>query len=86
MGTPWELLTVALMADGVPAETSTLYPLDVDREFKKLDEIKPNVAVWYKTGAQQQQILKDEEVRDGLGVVGRALPQGGRRAIDVQWN
>ena len=32
-------LIFALLADGVPADR--LYPLDVDRAFKKLDQIKP---------------------------------------------
>jgi mannopine transport system substrate-binding protein len=87
VGTPWELLTVALMADGVPAETSKLYPLDVDRGFKKLDQIKPHVAVWYKTGAQQQQILKDEEVVMAFAWSGRALTlKAAGVPVDVQWN
>ncbi|SDX04701.1 putative spermidine/putrescine transport system substrate-binding protein [Ruegeria halocynthiae] len=35
------MLEIALMADGVaPAD---LYPLDVDRAFEKLEEIKPEV-------------------------------------------
>ena len=37
----------ALLADGVPKDK--LYPLDVDRAFKKLDELKPHVKVWWKT-------------------------------------
>jgi len=87
VGTPWELLTVALMADGVPPETSKLYPLDVDRGFKKLDQIKPHVAVWYKTGAQQQQILKDEEVVMAFAWSGRALTlKNAGVPIEVQWN
>ena len=39
-----------------------LYPLDVDRAFKKLEEIKPNVLIWWNSGAQSAQILKDGEV------------------------
>ena len=29
-----------------------LYPLDLDRAFKQLDQIKPHVAVWWTGGAQ----------------------------------
>jgi len=36
-------LVFALLADGVPADK--IYPLDVDRGFKKLDEIKPDIKV-----------------------------------------
>src|SRR3954451_8534991 len=36
-----QMLEIALIADGVPADK--LYPLDVDRAFKKLEQIKPNL-------------------------------------------
>ena len=36
------------MADGVAPDK--LYPLDVDRAFKKLEEIKPNITVWWTSG------------------------------------
>jgi len=45
------LLEAALLADGVPRDK--LYPLDVDRAFKSLAKIKPSVAVWWASGAQQ---------------------------------
>ena len=49
-----------LLADGVPADK--LYPLDLDRAFKKLDEIKPHITVWWTSGAQSAQLLNDGEV------------------------
>jgi putative spermidine/putrescine transport system substrate-binding protein len=57
---PIYALEMALIADGVPMDK--LYPLDVDRAFKKLEEIKPHVLVWWNSGAQSAQILKDGEV------------------------
>jgi putative spermidine/putrescine transport system substrate-binding protein len=48
------------MADGVAPDK--LYPLDVERAFKKLDEIKPNITVWWTSGAQSAQLLNDGEV------------------------
>ncbi|MET3616184.1 putative spermidine/putrescine transport system substrate-binding protein [Rhizobium aquaticum] len=57
---PLATLEAALLADGVPADK--LYPLDVDRAFKKLDEIKPYVTVWWSSGAQSAQLLADGEV------------------------
>lgn len=57
---PLATLEAALLADGVPADK--LYPLDVDRAFKKLEEIKPHVAVWWASGAQSAQLLADGEV------------------------
>ena len=53
-------LEAALIADGVP--TDKLYPLDVDRAFKKLEALKPHVLVWWNSGAQSAQILQDGEV------------------------
>ena len=57
---PIYALEMALIADGVPMDQ--LYPLDVDRAFKKLEELKPNVLVWWNSGAQSAQVLKDGEV------------------------
>ncbi|BAM86933.1 putative AttC protein [Bradyrhizobium oligotrophicum S58] len=52
-GDPWRVLAAALLADGVA--TDQLFPLDLDRAFKKLDQIKPQVSLWWKTGDQSQQ-------------------------------
>lgn len=54
------MLEIALLADGVaPAD---LYPLDVDRAYAKLKEIKPHVSVWWTSGAESTQLLFDGEV------------------------
>lgn len=54
------MLEIALLADGVAPED--LYPLDVDRAYAKLAEIKPHVAVWWTSGAETTQLLYDGEV------------------------
>ncbi|WP_321343172.1 ABC transporter substrate-binding protein [uncultured Draconibacterium sp.] len=54
---------IALMADGVPIEH--IYDgdtLDIERAFRKLDEIKPYIKVWWTTGQQPIQLLADGEV------------------------
>lgn len=57
---PIDTLEQALMADGVaPAD---LYPLDVDRAFAKLDEIKEEIDVWWTGGAQTSQLMQSGEV------------------------
>ena len=57
---PIDTIEMALLADGVaPAQ---LYPLDVDRAFKKLDQIKQHIAVWWTGGAQTTQLLQSGEV------------------------
>jgi putative spermidine/putrescine transport system substrate-binding protein len=57
---PIDMLEAALMADGVAPDK--LYPIDVDRALKKLDQIKPHVQVWWTGGAQTTQMLQDGEV------------------------
>src|ERR1035437_10116667 len=56
---PLDTLEEALMADGVPIDK--LYPLDVDRAFRSLDKIKPQVA-WWTSGAQSAQLIQSGEV------------------------
>ena len=53
-------LEFALIADGVPIDQ--LYPLDVERALKKLDEIKSDIIVWWESGAQAVQLILDKEV------------------------
>jgi putative spermidine/putrescine transport system substrate-binding protein len=57
---PIDTLEEALMADGVPMDK--LYPIDVDRAFKKLDQIKQHVDVWWTGGAETTQMLESGEV------------------------
>lgn len=63
-------LEAALIADGVPMDK--LYPLDADRAFKKLKEIRKNVTVWWASGAQSAQVLKDGDVDMAVIWNGRA--------------
>jgi len=59
-GDPVQAIMAALMADGVPKDK--LYPLDLDRAFKKLEEIKPHIKVFWREGTQSQQLLRDGEI------------------------
>ncbi|WP_116424760.1 ABC transporter substrate-binding protein [Pseudomonas citronellolis] len=77
------VLELALLADGVPADK--LYPLDLDRAFKKLDSIKKDI-VWWGGGAQSQQLLASGEATMGQFWNGRiyALQQDGA-PVGVSW-
>ncbi|MGH8353823.1 MAG: ABC transporter substrate-binding protein [Pseudomonas sp.] len=77
------VLELALLADGVPADK--LYPLDLDRAFKKLDSIKSDI-VWWGGGAQSQQLLASGEASLGQFWNGRvyALQQDGA-PVGVSW-
>ncbi|MBM6595112.1 ABC transporter substrate-binding protein [Microvirga pudoricolor] len=65
-------LEFALLADGVAPDK--LYPLDVDRAFKKLDQIKKHIPVWWTNGAQHVQLLIDGEVSMTSSWNGRITP------------
>lgn len=62
------VLELALLADGVKPDK--LYPLDLDRAFKKLDTIKSQI-VWWTGGAQSQQLLASGEAPIGMFWNGR---------------
>lgn len=57
---PFTSLAYAALAAG--ASTDGLYPMDFDAAFAKMDEIKPHIKVWWKQGAQSQQLIRDGEV------------------------
>lgn len=69
---PIDTLEQALMADGVPQ--ASLYPLDLDRAFRSLDRIKPQIAAWWTGGAQATQMLQAGEVSMIPTWNGRAQP------------
>ncbi len=78
-------LEFALLADGVSLDK--LYPLDVTRALKKMDEIKPHIKVWWTAGAQQAQLMNADEVDLIQGWNGRfqsAMDTGAPFAIE--WN
>ncbi len=56
---PWRVLAAALLADGVKRDD--LFPLDVERAFKKLDEIRPSISLWWKSGDQSVQGFRNNE-------------------------
>lgn len=82
---PIDNLEFALLADGVAPDK--VYPIDVARAFKKLDEIKPHITVWWKTGAQSAQLLVDKEAVMGSAWNGRyfvAIKNGA--PLKIEWN
>ena len=76
---------MALMADGVPQDK--LYPLDIDRAFKSLEKIRPNVVKWYGGAAEAAQLIVDGHADLAGTSIGRMLAtkeRGG--SIDVEYN
>lgn len=85
----WKYVTggifeAALLADGVPPDK--LYPLDIDRAFKKLDSIKEHL-VFYDTGDQQVQLVASGEaplVQAWNGRIYQAARDG--QPVANEWN
>ena len=63
----WE---AALLADGVAPDK--LYPIDIDRAIRKIKELKPD-AIFWKTGAQSEDFLRQGEVMASLMWSNRAV-------------
>lgn len=62
-------LEEALLADGVAVED--LYPLDVERAFRKLDEIKPDIRKWWDSASEAMQLFNAKIVDMGINFDGR---------------
>jgi putative spermidine/putrescine transport system substrate-binding protein len=81
---PFVQLESALLADGVPPDK--LYPMDIARAYRKLDEIKPQVLFW-TAHAQYVQFMIDRQVELISGTNGRI--QGGidkGAPFTIVWN
>lgn len=78
-------LAFALIADGVAP--GKVYPLDIERGFRKLDEIKPHIKIWWKQGSQSQELIRDGEV-DMIGMwnarAQELIDQGA--PLEIVWN
>ena len=77
------VLEAALLADGVAAER--LYPLDLDRAFAKLEQIKADI-LWWDSGEESQRLLTSGEASLGMFWNGRvgALQQSGA-PVGISW-
>lgn len=77
------VIEMALLADGVAA--ADLYPLDLDRAFRKLDTIKDQI-LWWSDGEESKVQLSSGEAVMGMFWNGRifALQKEGAR-VAVNW-
>ena len=78
-------LEAALCADGVAP--NKIYPIDIDRAFRKLSAIKPYVTVWLHSGAQQTQLLEQKDVFMSVtGVAAVQLMRQRHVPVAYSWN
>ena len=81
---PLVALEAALIADGVPA--ARLYPLDVERAFRKLGEIKGETR-WWSNAQQGVQLIANGEVVMGVTFPSRAFAARAQGVpLEVVWN
>ena len=81
---PYGMLEVALIADGVPMDE--LYPLDVDRALAKLDTVRDDLVFW-NSGAELQQILSTGSAPFAYAWNNRAaslIKEG--QPVAIEWN
>lgn len=89
-GTPETQIEVALLADGVAPED--LYDVmstkeGLDRALEKISALKDDISVWWSSGAQHAQLMRDGEVDMSTGWNGRfqsAMDDGG--PVDFTFN
>ena len=82
------MLEPALLADGVAPED--LYPLDVDRAFEKIKEIKEikEHTIFWSSGSESQQLFRENEVSMSIMWSTRAsvLRRESERRFDYDFN
>ena len=57
---PNDTLELAILASGT--DPKNVYPIDVDKAFKMLDEIKPHIRKWIETAPQSVQLIQTNEL------------------------
>ena len=82
---PRYMLEFATLADGVPKDK--LYPIDIDRAFRKLDELKPHITLFFRQFDQARQLLATGAVTMSVAspaVISEAKRQGA--PVEMVWN
>jgi putative spermidine/putrescine transport system substrate-binding protein len=82
-------ITVAAMAQSAlgisPADITSKVP-DVDAVFKKLEEVKPAVKVFFTSGDQQEQVMRSGEADMGIMWSGRAYALKAQKMnVEINW-
>jgi putative spermidine/putrescine transport system substrate-binding protein len=87
VGDPLIAMAMALQADGVQPEK--VFPMDIDRAFRKLEVIRPFIRTFWQSGDQSEQIFRSGEVSMAVLWNGRArnlaMHPTDRMRLDVSW-
>lgn len=78
-------LEQALLADGVPMDK--IFPIDINRAFAKLTEIKSDIVTLWETGAQSAEVFTTNAASMGSVWNGRLqVPIEGGYPLAIEWN
>lgn len=78
-------LEQALLADGVPMDK--IFPIDINRAFNKLAEIKSHISTYWETGAQSAELFTTGSAELGSVWNGRLqVPINTKYPLAIQWN
>lgn len=78
-------LEQALLADGVPMDK--IFPIDINRAFNKLAQIKSNISTYWETGAQSAELFTTGSAKIGSVWNGRLqVPINTNYPLAIQWN
>lgn len=80
-------LEAALLADGVSPDQ--LYPLDIERAFAALDQIKPHIVKFWGTSSEGLNLVVSGNATVGMNTFGRIITmkhRGEDPGIDIQFN
>jgi len=78
-------LEFALLADGVPM--NKLYPIDIDRAFKKLREIRKSIVQFWSSAAVAAQMLANKDAVLGAFSASRLIVLAKAGApVAIEWN
>lgn len=86
---PEYALAFAAMGDGMTPE-EVAKGIDLDRAFKTLERVKKDT-IWWQSGAQPAQLMKDNEVQYAIAWSGRVAGQEGvsstfnQGMLDISW-
>jgi spermidine/putrescine-binding protein len=80
----WWVPVMALLADGVAP--NALFPLDLDRAYRKLDAIKPRVEAWWRSGDQIMQQMRGGDAVMTVAYSSRSVPLARSGDFDFTWN
>jgi len=74
-----------LIADGVPMDK--IFPIDIDRAFNAMSQIKPSIKKFWDTGALSAQMMADGDVVLGSIWNGRLQAIADKGApLAIEWN